>query len=142
MVPSNGIRQQITQGRVALQSHAGAPGRMIDSFGAALQPGLKRIGVLAQVMQEPGTSGQLLAPKGLGKACGQFAHGFEVFGEALPGRWGQALHRVGEEGRTPAISVPIDLFTMGIGHRCLLIACAISSFLACTNGLSACASTP
>ena len=58
MMTRDGIGQERTELRVALDRQDGAPGGMVDTNRLTGDPALKVRGVFAEVMQQPGDLGQ------------------------------------------------------------------------------------
>ncbi len=69
------VREQGAGGTIALAGDPSAPGRMVDTGRVTVQPALKFLCVLAEVVQLSGQTGQKLASKRCGIPGGAFADG-------------------------------------------------------------------
>ncbi|KPL47518.1 hypothetical protein XAXN_19395 [Xanthomonas axonopodis] len=91
------VSQQGAGGAIALAGDPSAPGRMVDTGRVTIQPALKSLRVLAEVVQLPRQTGKKLTSKRCGILGGAFADGEQVIGQPLPVAAILALGRMRKE---------------------------------------------
>src|SRR5690606_15522953 len=84
VVARNGIGQQEAEAAVVLDRQHRASGGMVDPNGIARDPSLEFVGVLAQIVQQSGKSGQVAGGESRGSVLCQRCNCVKMLGKWLP----------------------------------------------------------